>query len=187
MAWNGLSLARFWSVFSKDEFVPDWVKSATDFIKLSPRWLAPLALVAAVALFSPPRWIALLGLDTLVSSYRGWIGAAFLLLVALLLAAAAESIWTRLSRSWAKSSAEKKAELELIDRLGRLADSEVQIVRFLLVQDIAHLPDTGYVTRLRHTGIIRRVTADEFELAPAVKELLVNHPDYAAPEDAQHT
>jgi hypothetical protein len=62
----------------------DWLKSALEVVKLPLRWLWPLAIATGILVFAPSWLLTSLGLTDLVSSYRGWIGLAFLIVAALL-------------------------------------------------------------------------------------------------------
>jgi hypothetical protein len=75
----------------------DWGKSALEFIKLSPRWLAPLALATGALVLAPMPILQALGLDAFVGTYRGWIGLAFFLVASLLLVGVVSWVWTSIT------------------------------------------------------------------------------------------
>jgi len=56
-----------------------------DWIKLSPRHYFAVLLASATLLFLPDNVLGVLGLEQLRTTYRGWIGALFVLSAALLL------------------------------------------------------------------------------------------------------
>ena len=51
---------------------------ALDVLKLAPRYLVALALIAAVFLFSPESFLKKIGRDQLANNYRPWFGGAFI-------------------------------------------------------------------------------------------------------------
>jgi len=157
----------------------DWGDSALSFIKLSPRWLTPLALAAGVVLFGPSALIRTLGLDAVLNTYRGWIGAAFVVIVSLLAVAGLDWAWQRARVARQRTIRERESEAALIAKLEGISQREADIIRHLMSHDIAHLQETAYVTRLQRDGMIRPVTHYEYELTPAVRVLLERDPDCA--------
>ena len=66
--------------------MPDFsLSKLTEWLKLKPRYLFSLSLVSGFLIFSPENWLLGLGLDSLVQSYKGWIGGVFLISIVLLL------------------------------------------------------------------------------------------------------
>lgn len=57
----------------------------SEWLKLKPRYLVALALICGILLLSPERFVTFLGLQGIVASYRGWIGATFIISNILLL------------------------------------------------------------------------------------------------------
>jgi Super-infection exclusion protein B len=55
-----------------------------DWIKLSPRYLTPFAVVSGFLLFAKEKWLEVLGLAEFVQKYRPYIGIILLLSVGLL-------------------------------------------------------------------------------------------------------
>jgi len=57
-----------------------------DWIKLSPRYLAAIAVATSILLFSPVEVLRQIGLEVAINEYRLWIGILWLSSVSLLLA-----------------------------------------------------------------------------------------------------
>jgi hypothetical protein len=96
-----------------------------EWIKLSPRHLVPLSLFTGFILFAPERWLAVFGIVGLVSDYRPWFGATFLLSMALLISAALTMLY-----GWAKAKREERAFLRSRrERLHHLSEPEKEILR----------------------------------------------------------
>ena len=122
-------------------------------IKLSPKYLLPIALASGFLLFGPPNYIAVLGLDAFVFSYRTWIGLILLLSSTLLLSHLLYGSWHWVSRQLQdlrfKSSGRK--------RLANLTREEKETLReFILKQTRTQRLDftSGVVTGLEHDKII---------------------------------
>jgi len=61
------------------------IKDILDWVKLSPKYLFPLALVTTVLLFLPTKYLNIFGVNELVNNYRPWIGIGTLILYIMLL------------------------------------------------------------------------------------------------------
>ena len=107
------------------------LKSATDLLTLAKdfflSWPFPLAawLAASGLLFAPQSFLATLGLDSLVTQYRGYLGAAWLFFAALLIVAAVRAV--------AQPAKKKVKELLWVagrqKRLHRLTPQERQLLQ----------------------------------------------------------
>jgi hypothetical protein len=124
-----------------------------DAIKLSPRYLVPVFFASGFLLFSPTTYIASLGLDSFVTSYRSWIGLVFLVSSALLLSHFFISVWT-----WVKRKLDaKKSSNEAINHLRNLTPDEKALLQgYIFNQTKTQNLDmmNGVVNGLVHVGII---------------------------------
>ena len=57
----------------------EWSASILSYLKLHAKILAAVGIVAACVLFLPDAWVALIGLTSIRKQYAGWLGAAVLL------------------------------------------------------------------------------------------------------------
>ena len=87
------SLSRIFTLYVVD------LSKYLDWIKLSPRYLLPIALFTGFVLFAPPEWLATFGLTTVVEGYRWIFGLAFLLSAVLLVSSGLVEVLTFASRS----------------------------------------------------------------------------------------
>lgn len=122
-----------------------------DWIKLSPRYLAAIALFAGLLLFAPRSFTETMGLLPIVEQYRTWIGLAFFLTVALLGAHAV---------SWWFGTVKKRWDLHQIKRrqikhLHNLTNEEKAILRGYIVRKSR----TQYLEFT--TGVVRGLEAME--------------------------
>jgi hypothetical protein len=135
----------------------DYAKSALEILKLAPRYLVSLGIVAAFFLFVPDKTLKWFGIFDFAQHYRAWFAIAFI--VTGVLFAVDRSItvfgWIRHKKAVAEFS---EARLE---RLHRLTEDEKQILRFYFAkQTRANLLriDDGVVQGLVSSGIIYRST-----------------------------
>ena len=63
----------------------EWVSKILDYFTL-PVLLLTIGIASGFVLLSPSNWVETLGLTTIRDTYRGWIGLAFILSLALVLA-----------------------------------------------------------------------------------------------------
>ena len=129
-----------------------------DALKLSPRILLGVAIATGVALFAPIAFLKQLGLENLVASGRGWIGAAFLISAALFLAYAltkpAEMIATQIGQ-WSAlrkarkslkqlSPQEKRVLKDYLDRKESIRTYQISdgVVQGLYRKQILYLPSS---------------------------------------------
>jgi hypothetical protein len=130
----------------------DWSK-LLDAVKLSPKYLAPIALASGFLLFSPAHYLITLGLDTFVNSYRSWIGLVFVISAALLIASLFQLVW-----SWSKSTYDGFRRIHAGEnRLKHLTAEEKDVLRgYIVNQTRSQVLDfaSGVVKGLEHEGII---------------------------------
>ena len=96
-----------------------------DWIKLSPRHYVAVALASAVLLFLPDSPLTTIGLDHFRATYRGWIGAAFLLSLALLVSHPLAVLWGQVTSWWS----DRQLIRHGLQRLRQLTPSEKRILR----------------------------------------------------------
>lgn len=166
----------------------------SEWIKLSPRYLFPISLVAGFMLFAANDILGVLGLVPLVSQYRSYIGAIFLLSTALLLTSWLVSLY-----GWLKEKlGQFKARKARTKRLHDLTDEERKILRgyiydetrtqYLNIQDgvVKGLVDEQIIYQSSSLGRLRAGFA--FNIQPWAWEYLKEHPDLLhSAEDEQPT
>jgi Super-infection exclusion protein B len=87
-----------------------------DWLKSSPKYLFPIALVTGLGLFSPSSVLDIFGLTSFVSQYRQYIGIVFLISMALILTEAILFAHRALS-GWRQRSEVTKHRQELLQNL----------------------------------------------------------------------
>ena len=130
----------------------DWSK-LLEAIKLPPKYLVPICLASGFLLFGKPSYVALLGLDSFVDSYRPWIGLVFILSLPLLLLEVLQRIWSWLSRKYKNI----KSRFAARHRLEHLTQEEKEILReYIFNQSKTQVLDLadGVVQGLVHAKII---------------------------------
>jgi hypothetical protein len=130
----------------------DW-SNLLDALKLSPRYLVPVALASGFLLFSPADYLTVMGLDTLVNSYRSWIGLVFLVSAALLITSLIQQAWSLSKVRYARFRTRRAAH----KRLNHLTAEEKDILRgYIVNQTRTQVLDfaSGVVKGLEHEGII---------------------------------
>jgi hypothetical protein len=134
------------------------MKYISDFleaIKLSPKYLIPIVLSSGFFLFSPRRYIELLGLESLVNQYRHWVGLVFVLSFALLVS----HIIIQVGSWLAKKYHDNKRLIASKKRLRNLTPDEKKILRrYILEQTKTQSLDIrdGAVNGLASENIIFR-------------------------------
>lgn len=128
---------------------------ALDAIKLAPRYLAPVGLVAAALLFTPQEYLQVVGVHQLAQDYRPVLGLLLLFCAATLLVAISLALWRAVGNGWGG----RKFKRHIHQRLGRLSEDEKQILRFYISQQTRANTlriDDGIVQGLVAAGIIYR-------------------------------
>ncbi|MDM0118904.1 superinfection exclusion B family protein [Variovorax arabinosiphilus] len=107
-------------------------------IKLAPRYLAPVGMVAGLLLFLPEQYLQVLGITQLAEDYRPILGLTFLFCLAVVAIAVLKFIASgplSLYYRW-------RRKRYLKDRLSRLTEDEKQILRF-------------YISKQTRTNVLR--------------------------------
>lgn len=126
-------------------------------INFSPRYLVPVAFVTGFALFSSPTILDIFGIASLVSQYRAYLGAAFLISVAIITVHWSVQLYSIVE----KRIASAKSVKSLQDRLHNLTEYEKRILRYYLKYQTktAYLPlHDGVINGLILDGVVFRVT-----------------------------
>lgn len=128
----------------------------TEWLKLAPRYLFPLALVSGFLLFAPDRWLGPLGLAGVRDGWpQPYLGAIFLLSCALLVSALGVALWDSVV---ARRDEHRRMRLRK-ERLANLTPEERTLLRGYLDDDTRsqYLPwESGVVKGLEHEGVIYR-------------------------------
>ncbi len=96
-----------------------------DWIKLSPRYLLPIALFTGFLLFAPPELLARFGLIGWVEGYRQFFGLGFLLSATLLLSSGIMAIY-----DYAKGRKEEaRLKNQRQQKLHKLSEPEKEVLR----------------------------------------------------------
>ena len=101
------------------------VSKFVEWIKLSPKYLFPILIVLGFVLFAPADILDVFGLSSIVSQYRPYLGAAFLVTAALLLANMLGAWYGWIKRRYVRSKNIKRGRR----RLRSLTDAEKEILR----------------------------------------------------------
>jgi hypothetical protein len=136
----------------------DILKTLLEFLKLTPRYLTAIGLVAGLILFGGDKFRANLGLAEFAQHYRFVLGLLFLSSIVLLLIAIGGGGIGRLSRWWHN----RKAFQRITQRLHRLNEDEKQILRYYIAENTKANTlrvDDGVVQELVAEGIIYRSTS----------------------------
>jgi hypothetical protein len=133
--------------------MPDFFKPLFEFLKLTPRYLTAIGLVAGIILFGSDNFRETLGLAKFAQDYRFVLGILFLSSIALLLVAmGGGGIW-RIQQWWRK----RKAFKRITERLHCLTEDEKQILRYYIANNTrANMlrVENGVVSGLVSEGII---------------------------------
>ena len=130
-------------------------KPLLEFLKLAPRYLVALCLVAAFLLFSPKNVLEYLAVHDFTENYRQRIGLFFIVSSALLDVSVAGMAGRRIRDWWNR----RKFHLEIIKSLNLLTEDEKQILRFYIAKQTKTNTlrfDDGVVNGLVAKGIIYR-------------------------------
>lgn len=96
-----------------------------DWIKLSPRYLLPIAIFTGFALFAPSQWLEAFGLVDWIERYRPFFGIAFLASTVLLLSSGIMVVYDWWEE-WRKEAQQLK---QLREGLRNLSEPEKEILR----------------------------------------------------------
>lgn len=134
---------------------PDIFKSALEFIKLAPRYLIAVGLIAGALLFLPVAWLQGMGLDAFATENRQWLGLTFLVSAILwgVSAVTACSDWV------ANKIFQRKVRKHIARKISSLTEDEKQILRYYFAQNTRSNMlriDDGVVQGLVENHIIYR-------------------------------
>jgi hypothetical protein len=135
----------------------DVLKSLLEFLKLTPRYLIAIGLVAGLLLFGSDKFRDTLGLTKFAQDYRFVLGILFLSSIVLLLVGVGGGAIDRFQR-WRRK---QRAFRRITKRLHRLTENEKQILRFYIAKNTKANTlriDDGVVQELAAEGIIYRST-----------------------------
>ncbi|MDH0682935.1 superinfection exclusion B family protein [Achromobacter animicus] len=133
----------------------DIAKSSLEFLKLAPRYLVAVAIVAGSLLFLPVSWLEQLGLQDFANVHRQWLGFAFLVSATLWAIAIALTVWQAFSEKLFRRSVRQ----HVVRRLSSLTEDEKQILRYYIAKNTrANMlkVDDGVVQGLVADSIIYR-------------------------------
>jgi len=106
-------------------------KSALELLKLAPRYLISVALIAGVLLFFPSVWLAYIGVDNFAVANRQWLGLIFLVCASLWCVSAVASCW-----DWvAGKFFQRRVRQRITHKLSSLTEGEKQILRYYFAKD----------------------------------------------------
>lgn len=135
----------------------DYAKTALELMRLAPRYLVSLGIIAALVLFTPDKTLKWFGISFFAQQYRAWFAIVFIATGVLFAVDRCIAVmgWIRRKKAVTKFS---QARLE---RLHRLTEDEKQILRFYFAKqtraNVLRIDD-GVVQGLVAAGIIFRST-----------------------------
>ena len=163
----------------------DIVGKILETIKLSPKYLSPIAISSGVILFFPDSFLGTIGLLKFREDFKGWIGALFLLLSSLLITHITMYIIKRV-----KWRLKHKARVK---RINNLTPDEKRVLQEYTGNNTrtAYFDvNDGVVRGLEHEGIIyrssdvsKRFTLFSYNVQPWAWEYLNNNPEVVLIED----
>jgi len=163
-----------------------------DWIKLTPKYIAPIALLSSLLLFLPSNSISIFGVNNLVDTYRMWIGLTCLSSYSLLLTHFV--FWLKDYGANARKNYHIKTKR--ISLLKNLSPEEKEILSgYILTQSKSRQLNMrcGTTNGLEHSMIIYRSavigTADgwfAYNLHPWAWDLLSKNPEFLNPIFSQH-
>lgn len=109
----------------------EFAKSALEFLKLAPRYLIAVALIAGVLLFLPDAWLQRIGVDTFATANRQWLGLTFLVSAILWGVSAVATCWDWVAGNFFQRSVRQ----HIAQKLSSLTEDEKQILRYYLAKD----------------------------------------------------
>ncbi len=162
--------------------VSDITKLFLEVLKLAPRYLISLGVIAAIFLFSSDTFLKRLGVFDFTQNNRPWIGITLIVSAALFGVSVSADLLTWVLRWWRQ----RKAFQSITKRLHCLTEDEKQILRYYIAKNSRANTlriDDGIVQGLVHTGIIYRSaslgTIDGFahNITPIAWDYLQVHPE----------
>ncbi len=135
----------------------DWTK-ILEGIKLSPKYLAAIALASGLPLFGPERLQDALGLKSWLATYRAWFGLAFVVSAALLIVHLVHLSWQKVSEGKRRKRQRTAGE----KRLRNLTPEERSVLAGYILRNTRTQQlriGSGVVAGLEHEDIIYRSTS----------------------------
>lgn len=106
----------------------EFVKSALEFLKLAPRYLVAVVVIAGALLFFPNTWLERVGVAGFAKANRQWLGLAFLVSAVLWGIAVVMGCWV-----WARRRlTQRSVRRHVVWKLNSLTEDEKQILRYYL-------------------------------------------------------
>ncbi len=153
-----------------------------DWIRLSPKYLLPIAIFTGFPLFAPVEWLDAFGITEMVERYRALFGLAFLASTTLLLSSGLTAIYEYVKQR--RNQAQLTKQLQ--QRLHRLSEPEKEVLRGYIHNESTtrYLPMTdGVVSGLEAKKIIYRssnvghIEEWAYNIQPWAWEYLNSHPE----------
>ena len=111
--------------------LPEFAKTALEFLKLAPRYLIAVALMAGVLLFLPDTWLERIDVNNFAQTHRQWLGLAFLVSAILW---SVSAITTCLA--WiAGRLFQRRLRQHIAQKLSSLNEDEKQILRYYFAKE----------------------------------------------------
>ena len=135
--------------------VAEIIKTILEILKLAPRYLIALGVIAAslLLILSPDYLLHKIGVYQFVQDYRSWLGLTLITATVLLLVSLTVSLSNGLKKWW-RTRQERQC---IIRRLQRLTEEEKQILRYYIgegTRSNSLRVDDGVVNGLVAAGII---------------------------------
>ena len=111
--------------------ISDFIKSALELLKLTPRYLISLIIITGVLLFSTDIFLQKIGVSTFVSEYRQWLGLTFIIAGVLWGVYIVATCWSWISGKLFLRDIKQK----IIQKLSTLTEDEKQILRYYFVNN----------------------------------------------------
>ena len=130
-------------------------KTFLEFLKLAPRYLIALGVMAAIILFSGEEFLKFIGVFQFAQDNRPMLGLTLVATVSLFAVSVAADLVASVKRKWRS----RKFYRRVTDRLNRLTEDEKQILRYYFSEQTRANSlriDDGVVQELVTEGIIYR-------------------------------
>lgn len=110
--------------------IAELAKFAIEILKLAPRYLIAVAVMAGALLFLPSTWLDRFGLDGFATANRQWLGLTFLASATLWAVAVVVAFWKWIQRKLVQ----RRVRQHVIRKLNSLTEGEKQILRYYYVE-----------------------------------------------------
>lgn len=111
--------------------ISEIAKTFLEFLKLAPRYLIALGIMASFLLFIDEKLLKFIGVFEFAQSNRPLLGLALVVTVALFAVSASADILSLVTGWWGK----RRFYRHITDRLNRLTEDEKQILRFYIAMN----------------------------------------------------